>query len=294
MAGTHVKSIQRSLIVNKQVLIVGCGDLGTALAHQLQGQGFNPIGVRRSSAINSTFPYIQADVTSPASLSVIERLNPSVLVYCVAASAQTDENYRQHYVEGLRNVLNAIGDATNLKHVFFVSSTRMYGQEGDVLLDENTIPQAMDFGGQRLLEAEGLLALSAQSWTYTALRLTGIYGPGRNRMINLAANLSHWPNQNSWSNRIHRDDAAAFILHLINMLLDGQSVQDCYVVTDSCPVSQYEVLHWIVSQMGMKAGTQAPEIIGGKRMSNKRMLSTGFLLKYPDYKVGYSAMLKIA
>ena len=293
MAGTHVKSIQRSLIVNKQVLIVGCGDLGTALAHQLQGQGFNPIGVRRSSAINSTFPYIQADVTSPASLSAIEALNPSILVYCVAASAQTDENYRQHYVEGLRNVLNAIGDATNLKHVFFVSSTRMYGQEGDVLLDENTIPQAMDFGGQRLLEAEGLLAQAAKPWTYTALRLTGIYGPGRNRMINLAANLSHWPNQNSWSNRIHRDDAAGFVVYLINGLMRGEKLHDCYIVTDSFPVSQYEVLKWIAGKMGFSVEGTPPKITGGKRMSNLRMLSTGFSLGYPDYKSGYSALLAI-
>ncbi len=277
--------------MNKQVLIVGCGDLGAALAHQLQGQGFNPIGIRRSSAINSTFPCIQADVTSPASLSAIEGFNPSILVYCVAASAQTDENYRQHYVEGLRNVLNAISDATNLKHVFFVSSTRMYGQEGDVLLDENTIPQAMDFGGHRLLEAESLLAQAAKSWTYTALRLTGIYGPGRNRMINLAANLSHWPNQNGWSNRIHRDDAAGFMVHLIQMLSLGERLHDCYVVTDSCPAPQYEVLQWIARKMGLRVERAAPKIAGGKRMSNQRMLSTGFHLKYPDYKVGYSALL---
>ena len=277
--------------MNKQVLIVGCGDLGAALAHQLQGQGFNPIGIRRSSAINSTFPCIQADVTSPASLSAIEGFNPSILVYCVAASAQTDENYRQHYVEGLRNVLNAISDATNLKHVFFVSSTRMYGQEGDVLLDENTIPQAMDFGGHRLLEAESLLAQAAKSWTYTALRLTGIYGPGRNRMLNLASDPSQWPNQNSWSNRIHRDDAAGFMVHLIQMLSLGERLHDCYVVTDSCPAPQYEVLQWIAGKMGLSVDGAAPKIAGGKRMSNQRMLSTGFHLKYPDYKVGYSALL---
>ncbi|NBQ85238.1 MAG: NAD-dependent epimerase/dehydratase family protein, partial [Methylophilaceae bacterium] len=231
--------------MNKQVLIVGCGDLGTALAHQLQDQGFNPIGVRRSSAINSTFPYIKADVTSPASLSAIEALNPSVLVYCVAASAQTDENYRQHYVDGLRYVLEALRGASNLKHVFFVSSTRVYGQISEALLDEAVPASPSDFGGQRLLEAEALLANAHQAWTYTSLRLTGIYGPGRTRMLNLAASTLQWPQQNSWTNRIHRDDAAAFIQHLIQMKLRQQPLQDCYVVTDSCPAPQHEVLHWI-------------------------------------------------
>ncbi len=277
-----------------RVLIVGCGDLGVELARQLQTQDFIPIGLRRSFNAEASFECIQADVTQPDSLSVVSSLNPDFIVYCVAASAQTDENYHQHYVEGLRNVLNALDGAINLKHVFFVSSTRMYGQTTDALLDENAVPQDMDFGGLRLLEAENLLKQAGKSWTHSALRLTGIYGPGRNRMLNLAVNSSNWPIQNTWSNRIHRDDAAAFIVFLIQMLLDGQSVQDCYVVTDSRPVSQYEVLHWIASQMGMEVVIEISAVVGGKRMSNQRMLSTGFLLKYPDYKAGYSAMLKTA
>ncbi len=276
------------------MLIVGCGDLGTALAHQLQSQGFTPIGLRRSLHADSSFECIQADVTEPSALLSLSRLNPDFLVYCVAASAQTDESYRQHYVEGLRNVLAALKDATNLKHVFFVSSTRMYGQITDALLDENTVPQEMDFGGQRLLEAESMLKQARKSWSYTALRLTGIYGPGRNRMMNLAANPSHWPVQNTFSNRIHRDDAAAFIVHLIQMFLNAQSIEHCYIVTDNSPVSQYEVLQWIAAQMGIEIEGDMPDIVGGKRMSNQRMLSTGFLLKYPDYKVGYLAMLNTA
>lgn len=280
--------------MSHNVLIVGCGDLGIELAHQLQSQGLTPIGLRRSLITDASFECIQADVTEPSSLLSLSRLDPDFLVYCVAASAQTDESYRQHYVEGLRNVLSALKDAINLKHVFFVSSTRMYGQTTDTLLDENTVPQEMDFGGQRLLEAENILKQAGKSWSYTALRLTGIYGPGRNRMVNLAANPSHWPTQNTFSNRIHRDDAAAFIVHLIQMFLNAQPIENCYVVTDNSPVSQYEVLHWIAAQMGTELTGAEPEVVGGKRMLNQRMLSTGFLLKYPDYKVGYSAMLNTA
>ncbi len=275
----------------EKVLIAGCGDLGAELAHQLQSQGLIPIGLRRSLAVDSKFECVQADVTQPSSLSNISKLNPDFVVYCVAATAQTDENYRQHYVEGLRNVLSALEGAGNLKHVFFVSSTRMYGQVTDDLLDENTVPQEMDFGGQRLLKAENLLKRAGKSWTHTALRLTGIYGPGRNRMLTLAANPANWPSQNIWTNRIHRDDAAGFIVYLMQLLLAKHPVQDCYIVTDSCPVSQHEVLHWIANEMGLATGNELPPVVGGKRMSNQRMLATGFRLKYADYKLGYSAML---
>ena len=275
----------------KKVLIVGCGDLGTALAHQLQAQGISAIGLSCSLSTDTRLLRIQADVTQPSSLSTIADINPDFVVYCVAASAQTDENYRQHYVQGLANVLNALDGASNLKHVFFVSSTRMYGASTEALLDEHSETQALDFGAQRLLEAENLLRLTAKTWTYTTLRLTGIYGPGRTRMLTLAAHPSQWPQQNTWTNRIHRDDAAAFVLHLINRLMAGQSIQDCYIVTDSCPVSQYEVLHYLAEKMGINIPTAPPPVLGGKRMSNQRMLSTDFRLKYPDYQLGYSAML---
>ena len=278
----------------EKVLIVGCGDLGAELAHQLQAQGLAPIGLRRSLVVNSKFACIQADITQPDSLANLSKLNPDFVVYCVAATAQTDENYCLHYVEGLRHVLKALDGATNLKHVFFVSSTRMYGQVTDDLLDENTAPQDMDFGGQRLLEAESLLMQAGKAWGHTALRLTGIYGPGRNRMLTLAASPASWPTQNTWTNRIHRDDAAAFIVHLIQRLISGKQVEDCYVVTDSCPVSQYEVLQWIAQQKGTNLDNRIPEVIGGKRMSNQRMLATGFKMQYPDYKTGYSAMLDMA
>ena len=109
-----------------QVLIVGCGDLGTEIAQQLTTQGFAPVGLRRTLNPQAMFSCLAGDVTSPASLSAIKDLNPEYLIYCVAATSQTDENYRQHYVEGLKNTLAALEHATALKHVFFVSSTRMY------------------------------------------------------------------------------------------------------------------------------------------------------------------------
>lgn len=274
-----------------QILIVGCGDLGTEIAHQLQDQGFAPIGLRRTLYALPDFLCLSADVTIPETLAVIKNLNPNYLIYCVAASIQTDENYRQHYVEGLRNVLSALAHASHLKHVFFVSSTRMYGQDGDALLDEETIPRDYDYGGKRLLEAEGLLAHAKKVWTYSVLRLTGIYGPGRTRMLDLAANPFRWPDNNSWTNRIHRDDAAAFIVHLIQLHGKAMHIAPLYIVTDSKPVLQFEVLQWLAAKMGLAEVKNTPRVFGGKRMSNQRLLSTGFRLKYPDYQSGYLSML---
>lgn len=274
-----------------RILIAGCGDLGSAIAQQLASDGFQVFGMRRStSLLPACVQPVCGDVTQPQSLKQLAALEPEILVYCIAASAQNDEDYRAHYVDGLRNVLEALRHDSRLKHVFFVSSTRVYGQASDALLNETTPAIPSDFGGQRLLEAEHLL--DQAPWRATALRLSGIYGPGRLRLLELATHPERWPKQNNWSNRIHRDDAAAFVTFLILRSINNVPVHRCYIVTDSKPAPQLEVLSWLAQRTGTHAGgMESPPRLGGKRLSNARMLETGFSLRYPDYTAGYEELL---
>lgn len=271
------------------VLIVGMGDLGAKVAEKLLDEGLQVVGVRRSSRQQEPVAVIHADVTQAESLGSLQTLEPEVLIYCVAASGQSDAEYKAAYVDGLRNVLATQQHNKKLKQVFFVSSTRVYGQETQDFLDETKTAEPTDFGGERLLEAERLL--TSIECGVTVLRLSGIYGPDRLRMINLAKSAHAWPKQNSWSNRIHRDDAAAFMVFLTKQALAGQALDQCYIVTDTIPVPQYSVLSWIAERLGC-AQPLPLAVSGGKRLSNQRMLATGFKLQYPDYQTGYQALLK--
>lgn len=281
---------------NPKVLIVGLGDLGAEVARQLLQLNIGIIGLRRTlvSTTNDQrdngLTMIAADVTQAESLQPLATIQPEIIVYCVAAGGQTDAAYQSAYVDGLRNVLATQCHNHQLRHVFFVSSTRVYGQDTDALLDESIPAQPSDFGGKRLLEGEHLLQTLACG--YTVLRLSGIYGPGRLRMINLAQSPDSWPAQNVWSNRIHRDDAAAFIVFLIKQVLAGRPVENCYIVTDSKPSTQYEVLAWVAEQMQRAKADMLP-VRGGKRLSNQSMLATGFKLQYPDYMTGYRTLLPV-
>ena len=75
-------------------------------------------------------------------------------------------------------------------------------------------------GGIVLLEAEKLM--KTVNFNYTILRLSGIYGSGRNYMINLSKDLARWPEFDRWTNRINEEDAANFILFLIKQSLDNK------------------------------------------------------------------------
>lgn len=270
------------------MLIVGYGDLGQAVGERLLAEGLSVKGLSRSGRSHDRAAMLTGDVTRPETLTALQTCDPEILLYCVAASEQSDDNYRAHYVEGLRNVLQALAHARQLRHVFFVSSTRVYGQKTDALLSESDPALPADFGGERLLQAEQLL--TPLGCGHTTLRLSGIYGPGRLRMVNLARQPDRWP-PNQWSNRIHRDDAARFITWLVHQSLAGHPIEDCYLVTDSCPAPQHDVLNWLADQMGMPL-QPAPEVSGGKRLSNARMLQTGFTPRYPDYQAGYATLLQ--
>ncbi|WP_025872276.1 SDR family oxidoreductase [Methylobacillus glycogenes] len=266
------------------VLIAGFGDLGQELARRLQLAGHQTTGLRRNAGESEGV--ISADVSNPETLHTLAELKPDILVYCVAASEHSDENYRLSYVEGLRNVLAALASVT-LRHIFFVSSTGVYGQETQDVLDETTPAIATEFSGVRMLEAEALL----QGLPATVLRFSGIYGPGRLRMITLAREPQKWPPRNGWTNRIHRDDGAAFIVYLIAQL-GQQPLAALYVVTDHQPLPMYDLLHWLAAQQGVEANAvTVPAVSGNKRLSNQRMLATGYAFIYPDYVAGYTALL---
>ncbi|HSI23948.1 MAG TPA: SDR family oxidoreductase [Methylophilaceae bacterium] len=274
------------------ILIAGCGDLGSALGQDLVTRGYRVAGLRRNAALlPGGIRTLSADVTQAHTLDRLAELRPSILVYSVSANAQSDDNYRAHYVDGLRNTLTALEFVGSLRHVFFVSSTRVYGPSTEEFLNERTPAIPADFGGRRLLEAESLLATAACPGT--VLRLSGIYGPSRTRLLKLAANPADWPAQNTWTNRIHRDDAAAFIALLIQRVMQHEAVEDCYVVTDSKPAPQYEVLRWLAREMGVaELPATDPAVIGGKKLDNTRMLETGFMLRYPSYREGYAHELR--
>jgi nucleoside-diphosphate-sugar epimerase len=124
-----------------------------------------------------------------------------------------------------------------------------------------------------------------------SLRLSGIYGPGRHDLLNRLklgqASAPSFPAH--WANRIHIEDAAAAVEHLM-LLAQPEPV---YLVTDSNPLPMrtlYEDLAKLVGGPPPPEGP-GPGFIGSKRLSNARLRATGFELQWPDSRDGYRALL---
>jgi nucleoside-diphosphate-sugar epimerase len=269
-----------------RVLIAGCGYVGTALGQRLIERGCKVWGLRRDpSALPDSFEKIAADLGDLADLAgVPERLD--YVVYAASAGESSDAAYERAYCRGLGNLLRAIATHA-VRHVFFTSSTAVYAQSDGAWVDEESATEPRHFSGQRTLEAERLLHASATP--ATALRCAGIYGPGRTRLID-AVRQGTAPMTDRFTNRIHRDDIAGAIVHLMTT----GNAPPTLILSDDEPAPQRAVTTFIAGclRVPVPSSSGAESARGGdKRCNNAKLKATGYRLLYPTYREGYAAML---
>ena len=279
-------------IKSLKVLIIGCGQLGFSIVNNADSDVFKLYGFSRSLRKSpASIEMHQVDILKTEAIDVIKLINPEIIIYAVSADTQSIESYQDHYVVGLKKTYEAILELNHFKHLFFVSSTRVYGQKTTKILSELDIAEPSDYGGEALMEAETVARQLKDK--ATILRLSGIYGPNRKRMIQLAqSNPGNWPATNNWSNRIHEEDAARFIVFLMKRIMMNESIEPLYLVTDGVPTKQYDVLTWIRNRLQLTTDTiELPILESGKQLQSVLLNQTGFVLKYPDFTYGYEAII---
>ncbi|MEE9097367.1 NAD-dependent epimerase/dehydratase family protein [Pseudarthrobacter phenanthrenivorans] len=272
------------------ILLAGCGDLGTEAGLRFAGLGHRVVGWRRSPAkLPAAIEGAAADLTAGDLPPVPE--DATAVVIAVAADSPTEEAYRAAYVRGVENVLAALKrDAVTPKRIIFVSSTAVYGDASGGWVDESTAADPGGFSGRILVEAEELLQarLEGTSTLGVSVRLGGIYGPGRTRLIDqVRSGSAVIPEDVRYTNRIHRDDAAAALVHLATMEAAPAPI---YVGVDNEPADLGSVLRFLASELGLPAprlGDAGPARGGNKRCRNDLLRSTGFTLAFPTFREGY-------
>ena len=275
-----------------RVLIAGCGDVGTALGLTLCRSGREVFGARRSAhLLPAPLRPLPVDVTDRAA---IERTVPAVdfVVYAVAAGRRDEGAYRRAYADGVSALLDVLeGRAEPPRRVLFVSSTSVYGDRGGAWTDETAPLAPRGFAGESLVAGERRML--ASPIPATVVRFAGIYGPGRGWMIERArAGARCAGDPPKFTNRIHRDDCAGVLAHLIGC----EQVDDAYIGVDDAPVEECEVLEWLAARLGAPAPRRVRADAGagqgsGKRCSNARLRSSGYRFRYPSYREGYAAVL---
>jgi nucleoside-diphosphate-sugar epimerase len=277
------------VVVSERILLAGCGDLGERVAQRLRAHGDEVWALRRRPPARGMHGIhgLRGDLTDPASLRELPA-GITRLVYLPAPATRDKAAYRAIFVDGLRHLLDAL-DRRKLARVLFVSSSAVYGEHDGDWVDEATPTDPPGFNGAVLLEAEQWLA--EQSLPSTVLRLAGLYGPGRLQLIErLRAGQLRVPRETPhWANRIHVDDAAAAIAHLLQL----KSPQPLYLGVDDTPMPLDELYDFLAALIDapLPAEGAAPAGVGSKRLRNARLRASGWAPQWPDAREGYAALL---
>jgi len=274
-----------------RILIAGCGDVGTALGLALGERGHEVFGARRSARrLPAPLRPVPVDLTDARAVA---RAIPAVdvVVYAVAAGSRDEGAYRRAYVEGVSTLLEALEARDQPpRRLFFVSSTSVYGERGGEWVDEAAPLAPRGFAGASLVAGERRMIESPIP--ATVVRFAGIYGPGRGWMIERTrAGARCAGDPPKFTNRIHRDDGAGALAHLIEL---DDRCEDLYIGVDDAPVEECEVLEWLASRLDAPAPQRERGSAGqasGKRCRNTRLRASGYRFRYPTFREGYAAVL---
>jgi nucleoside-diphosphate-sugar epimerase len=267
-----------------RVLIAGCGYLGSALAAQLAGAGHQVVALRRRPAgLPPGVRPFAADLGDAAALRALPGPFDAV-VYAAAPGGRDEAAYRAVYEAGVANLLGAV----RCGRFLLSSSTSVYAQDEGEWVDEGSPTEPRAFTGRGVFAGEALAR--ARHPAACAVRFGGLYGPGRTRLLRAArtGGLAYQAAPRRYTNRIHRDDAAAALAHL----LARPSLEAVYVAVDCEPAAEEPLQRWLAARVGgapprVRAGR--PEG-AGKRCSNRLLLASGYRFRFRTFREGYGAL----
>ena len=202
----------------------------------------------------------------------------------------------------LDRFVDAIGAAPALQRIVYYSTIGVYGDHGGAWVDETSATRTRAPRGLARLEDEArwIAAARARGAEADILRLAGIYGPGRNALVNLRRGEARRivkPGQ--VFNRAHVDDIAEISRLVLARGLNGQ----IWNVADDEPAPPQDVVAYAAALLGVEPPPEEP--LDAARLSpmarefyatNKRVSVDkakellGFKPGYSTYREGLKAL----
>lgn len=280
--------------------IFGCGYSGKAIAgtcEQLLGpvagttRSPDKVTLLKSIGIDA---YIYGGGEPDAALA--ERLSETThLVQSIAPGAEGDP-LLQLGAERLCALM------PKLEWAGYLSTVGVYGDHDGAWVDEETPCRPVSRRSVERVEAEEGWQVFSKSTglPVSILRLSGIYGPGRNGFVNLAEGTAkRIVKKDQVFNRIRVEDIGAATRFLAERKLGG-----IYNVTDNEPAPPQDVVTYAAELMGVspppetdfetaELSPMARSFYGeNKRVSNAKIRALGFGFAYPDYRVSLENLWK--
>lgn len=280
-----------------RVLIFGAGFSGRRFAQEIGPVADHVAGTTRSAEKADALraagiePLLFDDSVIDANLAA-QVMDCTHLVVSIAPNEAGDPVLMQ--------AADLIAKAPRLKWIGYLSTVGVYGNHDGAWVDEDTECRPVSKRSiQRCAAESAWLEFGREHDIAVAvLRLSGIYGPGRNALVNLDRGTARRlvkPGQ--VFNRIHVADIAAAL-----RLLALRNRAGIYNITDDEPAPPQDVVACAAELMGVapppeiafaeaELSPMARSFYGeNKRVSNARIKSEGLAFRYPNYRAALENM----
>lgn len=218
-----------------RVLVLGLGYSGRHVAALLQAQGVACSGTVREPEAAPDDGVVRHRLVAgqPVDDALREAVHSAEAVICTVPPDDAGD-------PALRLVAEALRASTVLRWVGYLSSTAVYADREGGWIDESSVADAVDDTARRRLLAEAQWRGFARDKGVASavFRLPGIYGPGRNALVQLAEGRArHVLRPGLVFNRLHVEDLAAVVVAAM-----GRPGEALYLPADDEPAAPQEVL----------------------------------------------------
>jgi hypothetical protein len=274
-----------------RVMIFGCGYSGQAIANSYQATGATVCGTARSAEKASQLTHagingfiFDGTEFSPELLAQLKEITH--LIQSIPPGKDGDP-----LLKLITGRLSAL--CPKLEWIGYLSTVGVYGDHGGRWVTEET-PGSPILGRSinRIDTEEGWTHEAEQAdVTVAVLRLSGIYGPGRNAFVNLARGTARRIiKKNQVFNRIRVEDIGEAALFLGHGRMRG-----IFNVTDDEPAPPQDVILEAARLMGVEPPPEhdfetaemtpmARSFYGANmRVSNAKIKDAGFRFHFPNY-----------
>ncbi|ANL32462.1 SDR family oxidoreductase [Rhizobium phaseoli] len=279
------------------VMIFGCGYSGTAIAKAFAGEGVRVSGTTRSA-------------------EKVEALRANGIEAFLFDGETMGDGLRRalvdvtHLVQSIAPgkadpLLRLLGEDSarllpRLEWIGYLSTVGVYGDHKGAWVSEETPCLPVSGRSKERLEAEeGWLAIGRERGVPAAiLRLSGIYGPGRNAFCNLDKGTARrLIKKGQVFNRIRVEDIGA-----ATRFLSARGLSGIYNVTDDRPGPPQDVIVEAARLMGVEPPPEqafetaeltpmARTFYGeNKRVSNAKLKKAGFAFSFPTYPMSLAQL----
>jgi hypothetical protein len=280
------------------VMIFGAGYSGKAIANALKSAVGTISGTTRSE---NKFPNLEAAGMTPFLFDGV-RFNDDLiaamgnithLVQSIAPGGQGDP------------LLALLGSdlkrfLPKLEWVAYLSTVGVYGDHDGAWVDEESPCRPVSARSVERVAAEAAWTAAAEKANVplVTLRLSGIYGPGRNAFMNFEKGTARrLVKKDQVFNRIRVEDIGAALAFLAS-----KNERGIFNVTDDEPCPPQDVVSFAATLMGVEPPPEqafetadltpmARSFYGeNKRVSNAKIRSLGFNFDFPEYKISLTQL----